>query len=69
MKAVETVGKIRSVERRNAQDGVELLQLAREIPIRTQTDVFPLRQANEALRRLKSDEIQGAAVLEVEAGA
>jgi len=50
LKAVETIGKTRSVERRNAQDGVELLKLAREIPIRTQTDVFPLRQANEALR-------------------
>jgi len=57
------------MERRNAQDGVELLKLAREIPIHTQTEVFPLRQANEVLRRLKSDEIQGAAVLEVEAGA
>jgi propanol-preferring alcohol dehydrogenase len=57
------------VERRNAQDGVELLKPASEIPIRTQTEPFPLRQANEALRRLKSDEIQGAAVLEVEAGA
>jgi len=38
---------------------------AREIPIPTHTEVFRLDQTNEALRRLKTDEIPGAAVLEV----
>ncbi len=55
-----------SVTANTRQDGLDLLSLAREIPIRTHTEVFPLRQANEALRRLKTDEIRGAAVLEVE---
>jgi propanol-preferring alcohol dehydrogenase len=56
---------IRSVTANTRQDGRELLQLAEEIPLRTHTEEFPLEQANEALWRLRHDQINGAAVLRV----
>jgi propanol-preferring alcohol dehydrogenase len=54
-----------SVTANTRADGRALLQLAAEIPLRTSTETFPLEDANEALRRLKEDEIEGAAVLRV----
>jgi D-arabinose 1-dehydrogenase-like Zn-dependent alcohol dehydrogenase len=42
-----------------------LLALAAEIPIRTQTEVFPLDAANDALWKLKHDQVRGSAVLVV----
>ena len=45
-------------------DGRELLKLAASIPIHTQTQAFPLKQANEALLALKNSEVAGAAVLQ-----
>jgi propanol-preferring alcohol dehydrogenase len=45
------------------QDGRELLELAAAIPIRPKVKLFPLAQANEALKLLKAGEIEGAAVL------
>jgi propanol-preferring alcohol dehydrogenase len=56
---------IRSVTANTREDGRELLRLAAEVPLTARTQSFPLDQANEALRRLKHDEISGAAVLEV----
>jgi propanol-preferring alcohol dehydrogenase len=57
---------LHSVTANTREDGRELLELAREIPIRTRTETFPLEGANEALQRLKADRIQGAGVLLVE---
>jgi propanol-preferring alcohol dehydrogenase len=54
-----------SVTANTRADGHALLRLAATIPLRCATEVFPLAEANEALRRLKHDEIAGAAVLEV----
>jgi alcohol dehydrogenase, propanol-preferring len=54
---------LRSVTANTRQDGEELLRLGIEIPIRTHTDVFPLERANEALQKLKHDQIEGAGVL------
>lgn len=54
---------VRSVTASTRRDGEELLQLAGEIPIHTETQQFPLREANEALRRLKEGKINGAGVL------
>ena len=54
---------IRSVANLTRQDGDEFLSLAPEVPVRTEVEVFPLDQANEALARLRSGNIQGAAVL------
>jgi propanol-preferring alcohol dehydrogenase len=54
---------VRSVANNTREDGREFLRIAAEIPIRTRTRVFPLREANGALRALKNDAIPGAAVL------
>jgi propanol-preferring alcohol dehydrogenase len=54
-----------SVANLTRQDGEELLALAPEIPVITETEVFPLREANKALDRLRSGRLQGAAVLAV----
>ena len=55
---------IRSVANNTRQDGEDFLRLAAEIPVRTQTTLYPLRDANRALNDLKSDRINGAAVLD-----
>jgi len=52
-----------SVANLTRRDGEEFLQLAPTIPIRTETQVFPLPDANEALARLREGRLQGAAVL------
>jgi propanol-preferring alcohol dehydrogenase len=54
---------IRSVANLTRDDGEEFLALAPKIPIRTETETFPLAQANEALTRLREGRITGAAVL------
>jgi len=56
---------LRSVTANTREDGRELLRLAGDIPLTAHTQAFPLSEANEALRRLKHDEISGAAVLRV----
>ncbi|HEY9084445.1 MAG TPA: zinc-dependent alcohol dehydrogenase family protein [Candidatus Tyrphobacter sp.] len=54
---------IRSVANLTRRDGDEFLALAPQIPIRTTTTSLPLREANEALARLREGRIEGAAVL------
>jgi propanol-preferring alcohol dehydrogenase len=56
---------LRSVANNTRQDGEDFLRLAAEIPIHTETEIFPLRDANRALNSLKNDAIRGAAVLKV----
>lgn len=56
---------LRSVTANTRQDGEELLKVAAEIPLRPQTTIFPLRQANDALRQMKHDGIAGSGVLAV----
>jgi len=56
---------VRSVANSTRQDGEKLLQLATEIPIRTTTTPFPLKEANRALQMLKQSRIDGAGVLEI----
>ena len=56
---------VRSVANNTRQDGEDFLRVAAEIPIRTRIQVFPLADANRALNALKSDEVQGAAVIQV----
>ena len=55
--------KICSVANLTRRDGEELMELAHRIPIRTETQTFPLEQANEALGKLRSGNLTGAAVL------
>ena len=54
---------IRSVANLTRKDGEEFLKLAQAIPIRTETQTFPLYKANEALQELRNGKIHGAAVL------
>jgi propanol-preferring alcohol dehydrogenase len=54
---------VRSVANLTRRDGEELLELAPQVPVRTEVEVFPLEQANEALDRLRRGEVRGAAVL------
>jgi propanol-preferring alcohol dehydrogenase len=56
---------IRSVANLTRQDGEEFLALAPQVPVRTEVTPFRLEDANEALQRLRSGQIEGAAVLEV----
>ncbi len=55
--------RIQSAANFTRQDVSELLHLASEIPIRTQHEQFALEDANQALLKLKTDGIGGAAVL------
>jgi len=54
---------ITSVANLTRSDGEEFLELAARIPIRTETQTFPLEQANEALDGLRNGKLRGAAVL------
>jgi alcohol dehydrogenase, propanol-preferring len=54
---------IRSVANNTRQDGHDFLRVAAEIPIGSQVQLFPMREANQALNKLKNDAINGAAVL------
>jgi propanol-preferring alcohol dehydrogenase len=54
---------LRSVANLTRQDAEEFLALAAAVPVRTTTNAFPLADANEALHRLRTGAIEGAAVL------
>ncbi|MDH3201282.1 MAG: zinc-dependent alcohol dehydrogenase family protein [Myxococcales bacterium] len=56
---------VRSVANNTREDGLAFLEEAAAVPVRSHTEVFPLEEANEALRRLAHDGIRGAAVLTV----
>jgi propanol-preferring alcohol dehydrogenase len=59
---------VRSVANLTRADGEEFLELAPRVPVKTEVQLFPLEQANEALERLRRGQIQGAAVLVVSEG-
>ena len=54
---------IRSVANLTRLDAREFLNLAPKVPVRTETETFPMSQANDALERLRAGRIRGAAVL------
>jgi propanol-preferring alcohol dehydrogenase len=54
---------LRSVANLTRADGEEFLALAPTIPVRTEVETFPLAAANDALDRLRSGALRGAAVL------
>jgi alcohol dehydrogenase, propanol-preferring len=58
---------LRSVANLTREDGHEFLALAPEVPVRTDVEEFPLEEANEALERMRSGRLRGAAVLRVAA--
>jgi propanol-preferring alcohol dehydrogenase len=56
---------LRSVANLTRGDGEEFLALAPTVPVRTEIELFPLEQANDALDRLRSGQVRGSAVLSV----
>jgi alcohol dehydrogenase, propanol-preferring len=55
---------LRSVANLTRADGEEFLPLAAAAGVRTEVESFPLERASDALDRLRSGELRGAAVLE-----
>ncbi|HLZ02865.1 MAG TPA: zinc-dependent alcohol dehydrogenase family protein [Bradyrhizobium sp.] len=55
--------RIVSVANLTRKDGIDFLQVAAKANIRTHTTIFPLKEANEALARLRDGKLVGAAVL------
>lgn len=56
---------LRSVANLTRRDGEEFMALAPQVPVHTEVVTFPLAQANDALARLRSGAIRGAAVLAI----
>jgi len=54
---------LKSVANLTREDGVNFLQLAPQIPIKTTTVAYPLERANEALEDLRHGRFTGAAVI------
>lgn len=54
---------IRSVANLTREDGMSFFNMVEEWPVHTQTEIFQLRQANEAIEKLRLGQINGAAVL------
>ena len=52
-----------SVANLTRRDGGDFFALAPLVPVRTTVQTFPLAEANAVLNRLRSGQIQGAAVL------
>jgi propanol-preferring alcohol dehydrogenase len=57
--------QIRSVANMTRSDARDFLAIASKIGLRPKVTVFPLEQANDALLAVKSDQIDGAAVITV----
>jgi alcohol dehydrogenase, propanol-preferring len=56
---------LRSAANSTRDDVRECLRIAAEVPVKTEVQVFPLEQANQALQALKRSRIEGAAVLRI----
>lgn len=54
---------ILSVANLTRRDAIDFFEMAARVPIRTQTKVYPLAEANSALNDLRSGKLTGAAVL------
>jgi len=52
-----------SVANLTRQDGEEFLQIAPRVPVKIQTETFPLEEANTALEKFRSGQLKGTAVL------
>ena len=57
---------LRSVANFTRRDAREFLALAANIPIRTESEVYPLDDANRALADLAAGRVEGAAVLRID---
>ena len=52
-----------SVANLTRRDGEEFLEIAPRVPVRTETEIFPLEGANIALDRFRAGKLKGTAVL------
>src|SRR5881398_2233362 len=57
-----------SVANLTRRDGEEFLEIASRVPVRTETEIFPLEEANTALDRFRAGKLKGTAVLKMSAG-
>jgi len=57
--------KLRSVANLTRRDGLELLEIAPQVPIRTTVTVYELERAEDALADLRAGRFEGAAVIRV----
>lgn len=56
---------LRSVANLTRRDGLEFLELAPRVPIHTEVQAYPLREANRALGDLRQGAVSGALVLTI----
>jgi propanol-preferring alcohol dehydrogenase len=56
---------LRSVANATYQDGVDFLEIAAKIPIRSTVRLYPLEQAEQALMDMKHSRLNGEAVLQI----
>ena len=59
---------VRSVANLTRRDGVELLEIAPRVPVRTEVTSYPLEAANDALDDIRTGRLRGAAVLSIQGG-
>jgi propanol-preferring alcohol dehydrogenase len=57
-----------SVANLTRKDADEFMKVAPRVPVRITTQRFALEQANEALNKLRSGAVEGAAVLAIDSG-
>jgi propanol-preferring alcohol dehydrogenase len=57
--------QLRSVANLTREDGERFMRLAPQLPVRTTVEQFALERAGEALDRLRSGTVQGAAVIQL----
>jgi propanol-preferring alcohol dehydrogenase len=57
---------ITSVANLTRRDGKEFLEIAPRVPVRTETEIFPLEEANAALDRFRAGKLKGTAVLMID---
>jgi propanol-preferring alcohol dehydrogenase len=56
---------ITSVANLTRRDGDEFFEIAPRVPVRTQTETFPLEDANTALDLFRASKLDGTAVLTI----
>lgn len=56
---------IESVANLTRRDGTDFMQLAPEVPVKTQVTTYPLTEANKALKDLRAGNFDGSAVLTI----
>ena len=59
---------ITSVANLTRRDGKDFFEIAPKVPVRTQTEIFPLDQANSAIEVFRSGKLTGTPVLAIDTG-